>query len=228
MLVCTVVMMGGCAAAHVDYTTFARTPDVVLADARYRIASPDDLRIHAPGMREIDGWRVTVPADGTIALPTLGRVHAAGLTRFELAALLTRRAAEHTVNPHVSVRVERYASQHIFVRGHVARPGAQRYTGQNTALTALAHAVPTRDGDPSRILVLEPTDEGGYRARAVIDLDALVDGQRWASDILLQPGEIVHVPRHPWADGPGRPTGQASHNHAQSPSTDRANGFEEG
>lgn len=195
--------LGGCATQYVDYTALALEPDP-LTDEPYRLGSPDELLIRSQTFEAVDGERVTVQPDGTIDLPHAGRFEAAGRTRAELRAALVARLNERYADPDLEVRIERYASQRVFVRGRVARPGAQVYDGRTTAITALARAKPTKQANPRRILVLEPCGDGDYRPRARVDLEALRQGRPDASDVRLRPGEIVHVAPHPLAPGPGQ------------------------
>jgi len=185
---------GGCTARYVDYAAFIDRPSVAQAAQRYRIAPPDTLMLHSQVVRELDGRRVTVRNDGTLRLPLIGTVDAAGRTQHELAALLARRASRYYRQPDVEVRVVRHASQRVFVFGRVAQPGAQAFDGRNTALGALSRAQPVRGADPTRVWVLTPNGEGGFDRRAVVNLAALAAGRRGASDVALEPGEIVHVP----------------------------------
>lgn len=201
-LAMAVMVSPGCVVRHVDYTEFAKELDALDVAATYRIGPPDELLIRSGTVDELDGRGVTVRRDGTIDLPAgYGEVAAAGRTRDEVAVAIGRQLREHFAEPEIAVEVERYASQHVYVRGHVASPGAQAYDGANTAITALAAAQPTAAANPRRILVLGPTDEGGYALRTTMDLEALRRGEAGASDVVLRPGEVVHVPAHRTARG---------------------------
>lgn len=199
----SLMLAGGCAVRYVDYTALAQAADDGHA-ADYRIGSPDELELRSATVPELHGQRVTVQPEGTIRVPLLGEIDVAGMTRRELADALTQRVRLFTRDAEVDVRIERHASQSIFVWGHVASPGAQAYDGRNTAIQALAQARPTARANPRNLLVLEPTGHGLYQLRARIDLYALARGDVDAADVRLRPGEIVHVPPHPLTPGIGQ------------------------
>ncbi len=85
--------------------------------------------------------RFTVEADGTFTFPMLGRVKAGGLTARQLQDDLTNRLRDGYFNdPRVTVSVEEYRSQRIFVVGEVKSPGTYTLTGPMTFVEALTLA----------------------------------------------------------------------------------------
>jgi polysaccharide export outer membrane protein len=71
----------------------------------------------------------------------IGRVQAGGLTLRELEADLIRQLkVGFFVNPQLTVAIEQYRSQRVFVVGEVRTPGLQSLTGDMTLIEALARA----------------------------------------------------------------------------------------
>jgi polysaccharide export outer membrane protein len=106
----------------------------------YVIGAQDVLSIHLYDQEDLGG-QYTVEADGTIGFPMVGRVTAGGLTlrgfETELKAQL---ANGYFRDPQLTVSVEHYRSQRVFVMGEVRQPGSVALTGGMTLIEALAHA----------------------------------------------------------------------------------------
>jgi polysaccharide export outer membrane protein len=90
---------------------------------------------------------VTVGSDGTFDYPFIGIVKAGGLTLRAIQQDITARLKKDFLrNPQVSVEVESYRSQVVYVWGQVRTPGAVMLSGTLTVSDALARAgSPTPD-----------------------------------------------------------------------------------
>lgn len=146
----------------------------------YHLGPGDQLRIITFGEEQLTG-EFRVSANGDIALPLVGTIHAAGLTPAELeqttAAAL--RNAKLFKNPSVTVEVVAYRP--VFVLGEVARPGQYPYQPGMTVVTAVAVA-------------------GGFTYRAIDDAFSIVrtsggkaEEGRAKRDTPMQPGDVLTV-----------------------------------
>jgi len=91
--------------------------------SEYPIGPGDVLEISVPAMEEIKDRQVRVTADGTISLPFIGTIKAAGLTEAELVEQLRSRLKEYLRNPRVIIFVKEYNSRQVAVLGSVKQPG---------------------------------------------------------------------------------------------------------
>lgn len=108
--------------------------------ADYRIGPQDVLSINVHEDEALRG-RYTVEADGSFSFPLIGRITAGGLTIREFEASLKARLKDgFFVNPQVTVGIEEYRSQRVFVTGEVRTPGMISLTGGMTLVEALARA----------------------------------------------------------------------------------------
>ena len=102
--------------------------------------------------------KFAVETDGTFTFPLIGRVKAGGLTIRELEAELIRRLKDgFFINPQVTVGIEQYRSQRVFVVGEVRTPGAQSMTGDMTLVEALARAGSTLPSAGEEAIIVRPT-----------------------------------------------------------------------
>ena len=122
--------------------------------SEYVLGAGDVLAIRAFEVDELDR-RVRIDDDGTVTLPLLGTVPAAGLTVAALQADLTKKLAGYMYEPHVAVFVEEYRSHQVAVLGAVKSPGLVTLRNQDlTVLDAIAAAGGMNDGSAGQIFLI--------------------------------------------------------------------------
>ena len=103
----------------------------------YRVGPQDVLNITVFGEPQLSG-RVRVDSDGTIPFQYLQRVKAEDLTVTQIAEALRKGLADGYIrNPQVSVEVEQYHSQNVYVLGEVKAPGKYSLPGNSTLVDVL-------------------------------------------------------------------------------------------
>jgi len=171
------------------FCLLAVTPHVYGAD--YVIGSADVLFISVLGNKELDTVAAVTPA-GTISVPLVGDVQAAGLTAEELADRLTRALAKKIRNPVVSVSLRQINSYRVYILGSVARPGVVSSKSKITLLQALALSggvVPGAD------LTLAYVARGNERLN--VDFRKLLMEGNLSHNIELKPEDVVVLPANP-------------------------------
>src|SRR5436190_23072727 len=118
--------------------------------ADYVIGPQDVLSIQVFDQADLGG-KYTVETDGTFSFPLIGRITAGGLTLRKFETELKKRLADgYFRNPQVTVAVEQYRSQRVFVMGEVRAPGPVPLTGGMTLIEALSRAgstMPSASGE---------------------------------------------------------------------------------
>lgn len=171
--------------------------------SEYRIGAQDVIAVVVFGEAELSR-SFTVASDGTFNFPLIGRVTAAGLTASAIETDLTKRLADGFFrNPQVSVKVEEYRSQQVFVTGEVRQPGALFLSGQESLVQVLARAGSTTAGAANEVLIIRPRsgtaagpltpDQTASNEVFRVDLEKLQTGTL-SQVITLQHGDTVHVP----------------------------------
>ena len=108
----------------------------------YVVGPQDVLTITSYDQADLSG-KFTLEADGTFTYPLIGRVSAGGLTLRALEGALKKRLKGEGFfnNPQITVSVETYKSQKIFVVGEVRTPGTYPLSGDMNLVEAIARAV---------------------------------------------------------------------------------------
>jgi polysaccharide export outer membrane protein len=171
------------------------------ASQEYRVGAKDVLKITVWGHDDLSR-QVVVSADGSFQFPLIGDVAVAGLTPGEIEARLRDLLGkDYLVNPQVSVSVQEYRAQRVFVLGEVERPGTYVLTGQTSLLDVLSQAGgPGKSAGRQVVVVRFPSSEspvtpgaaGSITLRA--NLKRLLDGVA-GENIALQNGDTVYIPK---------------------------------
>ena len=191
-LLATVVALSACAAERpiVDYAQFAK------ADPRlrpYRIGVADSVRVTVwkdPSL----STEAPVRPDGTLTVPLIGDVAAAGRTADEVREELTRRLSAYVKDAIVTVAVVEVNSYRFTVSGNVERPGMFTERSYVTVSEAVALAGgPNRFASPTDLVLIRPI-VGREPTRIPIDLEAILSGAHPEQNLVVLSGDTVFVP----------------------------------
>lgn len=133
--------------------------------------------------------------DGTITMPLIGDIPAAGRTPSQLKAEITQRLSIYVKDETatVSVTVTEVNSYRYTVSGNVERGGifSSKYYVTVGEAIAMAGGV-NKFGDPSRLQVIR--NQGGKLRRIPIDYRRIADGSHPEENLALFAGDILYVP----------------------------------
>jgi polysaccharide export outer membrane protein len=169
----------------------------------YVIAAQDVLNITVWDHPNLTG-KFTVQPDGSITVPLIGRVTAAGQNVRALETALTRSLADGFLrDPRVSVTLDHFRGQRIFIFGGVTSPGTYPLPEGHTLIEALARA---GYGIASEAIVLRPKHAAGptmpenagdaqvFRVN-LRELEKDIERGSLARNMALVDGDTIFVPR---------------------------------
>jgi len=170
----------------------------------YVIGAQDVLSIAVYDQTDIGG-KYAVELDGSFTFPLVGRVQAGGLTIRSFEVELKKRLADGFFkNPQVTVAIEQYRSQRVFVTGEVRSPGAYPLTGDMTLIEALAKAGSTTSTASEEVVVVRGTkgvdgpiaiDAAGDKEILRFNLKDLQSGAAAVRNIDLRDGDTIYIAR---------------------------------
>jgi polysaccharide export outer membrane protein len=178
-------------------------PEPSSKNPNYLVGPQDVLTVSVFDEAQLSG-RFRVDNDGQLNYPFVGRLQAGGATVAEIAARIRTKLADgYLRDPQVTVEVEVYRSQNVFVMGEVRSPGKYTVTGAVTIVEVLAQAGSTTPTAGNQVLVLHPkkaTDGGaGSSEQASTDVQRVNLGDIQAGDlsanITVHDGDTIFVPK---------------------------------
>jgi polysaccharide export outer membrane protein len=174
------------------------------SQANYVVGPEDILAVTVFNETQLSG-RYRVENDGHFSYPFLGRIKAGGATVAEVAATLRARLADgYLRNPQVTVDVEQFRSQSVFVIGEVRSPGKYMLSGAVSLIEALAQAGSATAQAGGEVLILHPKDGArGAGATTPERLDADVqrvnlheiETGRLSKNVTIRDGDTIFVPK---------------------------------
>lgn len=162
----------------------------------YKIGPLDVLEVsvfQAPDLSRV----AQVSDSGTVGLPLVGELPAAGKTAQEIERDIARvLRAKYMQNPQVTVFVKEFNSQRVTIEGAVKKTGVFPLKGRTSLLQAISFAEGVQDTADMSVVVFRNSDKGRLAAR--FDLAAIRAGQ--AEDPVIQSGDVVVVGTSLWKE----------------------------
>jgi polysaccharide export outer membrane protein len=159
------------------------------SSSAYKIGPLDILDVTVFRVAELSKM-VQVAATGTINLPLVGEIPAAGRTTQQVERDLTKRlGAKYLQSPQVNVTIREYNSQRVTIDGAVRKPGVYPIRGDTTLLQMIATAEGLTDTANTEIAVFRKTE--GKRLAAKFDVDEIRSGR--AKDPKISQGDLIVI-----------------------------------
>ncbi len=164
------------------------------APTDYVIGVGDVIAVSVWGHPDLERT-LTVDADGTITLPPVGAIKAAGSTTRQLSDRISDRLATilRTGAPTVTVIIKEFVSQSVYVTGAVVHPGRYGAAGPQPLydlINLAGGALP--NGDLARVTIVRK--EGAGPRQFTVDVAAALRNGTEAQLPLLNAGDVVEVP----------------------------------
>jgi polysaccharide export outer membrane protein len=160
----------------------------------YHLGPGDKFAFLVRGREDVSLPSVTVSPDGAVALPLAGIVQVGGRTLRDVTDQVRGLLGVHFDKPEVTLVMQEYNNNTVFVLGRVTHPGAVRFNGQGTLLEALALAgglpVDTQKSFLTRCMIVR-----GKELALWIDLKELLENGNLALNARLQNGDLIFIPQ---------------------------------
>jgi protein involved in polysaccharide export with SLBB domain len=156
-----------------------------------RLHIGDTVTITFSGIEDVPAQEKPIKEDGTITLPDVGRVQAAGKTAGELEDFIHELYVP-AIYKHLNVTVKTTSDRVYFVRGEIRSPGRLIYVGQITVTKAITSAGDFTDFANHKKVILTRANGQRYTLNA----DKILNGE--APDPPVYPGDQIEVKKRLW------------------------------
>jgi len=184
------------------------TPSPAPANLTSYVLGPEDqITVRVFAADDIPDKPAQIDNDGTVTLPMIGQVHAAGLTVEQFQANLVTAYKKYFKDPQVTVQVNDFRSQPVSVAGNVNNPGVVQLRGNRNLMEVLGQAGGLRADAGDSVLITRNLSEGpipvagaftdptGKYSVAHIDVRAIMSGKDPEGNIMIKPHDVITVPR---------------------------------
>lgn len=173
----------------------------------YVLGPEDQITVRIFAASDIPDNPVQIDNDGSVTLPMIGRVRAAGLTVEQLQANLVTAYKKYFKNPQVTVEVTDFRSQPVSVAGNVTKPGIVQLRGNRNLMEVIGQAGGLRADAGDSVLITRNLSEGpipvagaftdptGKYSVAHINIRSIMSGKDPEGNIQIKPHDVVTVPR---------------------------------
>jgi polysaccharide export outer membrane protein len=175
--------------------------------SNYILGPEDTITVRVFAADDIPDRPSEISNDGTVTLPMVGQIHAAGLTVDQLQASLTTAYKKFFKDPQVTVQVTDFRSQPVSVAGNVATPGVVQLRGNRNLMEVISQAGGLRADAGDSVLITRDLREGpipvagaftdptGKYSVAHINIRKIMAGSDPETNVMIKPHDVITVPR---------------------------------
>lgn len=173
----------------------------------YVLGPGDQFVLEIADLEELNGKTHRVDNDGTVSLPLVGRVQAAGETLPQFEQELDKKLVGQLKEPHITVTVTEILSQPVTVLGEVNSPGVHQIRGPQSLAEVLSAAGGLKNDAGYRILITRATasgklplknaheDPGDKTYTGEVNVRDIIEATNPAENIEIRPYDVISVPR---------------------------------
>jgi len=186
----------------------ATAPSPAPANVTSYVLGPEDrITVRVFAANDIPNKPVQIDNDGTVTLPMIGQVHAAGLTVKQLQDHLVTAYKKYFKDPQVTVQVNDFRSQPVSVAGNVTTPGVVQLRGNRNLMEVIGQAGGLRADAGDSVLITRNLSEGPIPVSgaftdptrkysvAHINIRSIMSGKNPEANIQIKPHDVITVPR---------------------------------
>ena len=163
-------------------------------ELHYRLRSGDVLELNFPFVPDFN-QTITVQPDGFITLRALGPLRVEGTTVPELTERLRSEYSSILREPVVTIALKEFEKPYFIVAGEVEKPGKYDMSGETTFTQAVAVAGGLKErAKHSQAVLFHRLPAGDFKATK-LDLKKMLKDADLNTDLRLQPGDLVYIPR---------------------------------
>jgi len=172
----------------------------LMAPSEFFLGPEDVLKVTVWKSPDLSG-EVTIRPDGTITMPLIGDVPAAGLTAAVLAKRIGDRLTDYVSSPIVTVQAKEINSYFIYVLGEVVRPGKyplKSYANVVQGISLAGGFGPFASKNKIKVLRNVNTGSEGHEKKRQVEIPVhygdILKGTAVPGNFFLRSGDVIVVP----------------------------------
>jgi polysaccharide export outer membrane protein len=195
--VVVLALLTGCPPKLVDYP-YDKEPDPRQKEVELGVG--DVVLVNVWGQENKDfNTEATIRADGTITMPLVGDLKAAGSTPSTLKKEITGKVQQYVKfqpgQDLVTVTLKNWRSYRFTIQGEVVRQGVFSSDHFVTVADAIAQAGgPTRFAKKKEVVLFRYDAETQQTKKIPFDYDLLSSGKRLDMNIYVLAGDVIYIP----------------------------------
>ncbi len=192
-----VLVIAAACGSNLPKYDYAKEPDPRIKEVVLGVGDVIAINVWGEGNKDLN-TEATIRPDGTITMPLVGDLKAAGETPTELKVQIKAKLGDFVKTlqgSEITVALKAWRSYRFTIQGEVVKTGVFTTDQFVTIADALALA-----GGPTRFarrdgVVLMRTDPKTKQVRRIpFDYDLLASGKRTDMNIYVLPGDTIYVP----------------------------------
>jgi polysaccharide export outer membrane protein len=167
--------------------------DLFSARNEYVLRAGDEISIRVIEHPEFS-QKSRIRPDGKINYPVIGEIDVAGLTTDQMVKIMEEKLAPYVNNVVVSISIDQYFSNRVYVIGEVGRAGELQVFEPTDVLKIIARAGGMKNPKTRNVKIIRSNGDINE-----IDLQVLLDqkGANQEEIYLLYPGDTMFIPPRP-------------------------------
>jgi polysaccharide export outer membrane protein len=188
-----VLLLAGCPSS-LPFYDYAKEPDP--RNKELILGVGDVVAVNVWENKDLN-TETTIRPDGTITIPLVGDLKAAGETPSALKEQIKKRLTDFVKlqGTEITVAVKEWKSYRFTIQGEVVRQGV--FTSEQFVTVADAIAMaggPTRFAKRGEVKLFRPDPKSKVPKTIPLDYEALSSGKRLDMNIFVLPGDTIFVP----------------------------------
>ncbi len=175
--------------------------------AAYTLGPGDEVTVSVLEVEEFKAGPTRLDMEGSLRLPLIGKIHAAGLTPAELEAVIKRELKVFVKDPDVIVTPLTFRSQPVMVLGAVASPGTHQLEGRKSLFEVISAVGGIRADAGHTILITRQKEWGriplpgctedatGEFYVAEVSIKSVMEAKNPVENVLVKPRDVITVPK---------------------------------
>jgi len=164
------------------------------SNSKYTLGVDDVIDVDVMRHPEVSGSYI-INNEGKMQYGFVGDIEIAGLTKSEVAEVLTDALSKFIISPEVTIIIIGYNSKAVYVVGEVGSPGKIFMRGDTiTVREALVQAnLPLLTGKVAKSKLITPSEEGQAVLKNVNIHKLLYEGDL-RENLVMRPGDTLYIP----------------------------------